>query len=1192
MTTELSRFILWLGYPAIRLRSDNENSVVAVVDAVRKVLRNLGVEVHKDSVPIDAHQANGPVEQSLQSVRQLACTLMSQLEVGLGAESGKVLFDTNPPMWQWAVCHAAWIKSRFAVTQGSTPYERLTGSLYRSKVCKFGEAVMAYLKQSPKAAPKWQKAVWLGKTVANDVNILGVPGGVFVSRSVRRFSDCWDQNLSAEIDTNVWQHGLASLGGTLVLNNKKLTPAVQPAIPLPVEAGKPDVVEEVPRSPSQVAASDPVSSSPSGSMSVDFPEGVPDLQVPAPAGNATEAAQTMQHGDQGDVSMPSVPETVQLSENPKPSKQPRLQTSSISMISPTGVSTSFDEVNLVVPCEELPCTVEIRKVTYAHEDESVELVFDQDAIDDMESYDYNDYHDDQVGDTGDLDPRLCRPRVSDEEPECAEEEMRDLDAIADQIEITRLKSMTVLQDPAGMDLTEAVHLTTKMVRTWRHKEVGNPAVPVWYRRSRYVAREFAWLSERTDLFSPASSSLCNRLLPILYMHHKARDDDANIPKLTLFAVDIGDAFLTVPQVRPTYVTYVHPDGSKEIFSLGFVLPGPRSGSSDWYDDFMKFLKGNLGVVECAAHPSLVKSTDPESRFAMVCKRKFVHGVFIPTLKKKYKVTAHVIENIGDSIDFLKRKHTLINNDQLLLTPSPKHFDKLFDLLCVSENTSCKKCPYMPQLDEIDNSPELKSGEATTFRSGIDCCFTCQLISRNASALFVLSLRGWHGQQHLAKYLIGGRYNGLMIVKTDPGEGLMGPRNDAGDQSIILESFSDSNWAACKGSRKSVCASVICVAGNMLFSSSRTQRVVALSSGEAELLSSASSICDALLIRELLEFMDFGRVKIFHHIDASAAKAMLERSGVGKVRHLSCRILWCQQLIKSGEVALLKISTTFNPSDLGTKGLSRARTLMLMCILRVWDEMCECFVGAQELREEREKQSFKQSMKVIRNIRVPIMISKSALRAMVSASLISGASALGFGGGFEMFAMLYALLFEEFPMMTLMMLYLFTLAVIGTILCMRPQSTVIVKGFDKSLCSGERAIDISSRTSSKDSASSSVTGEEVMIKQRRNRKVKEPVNPVWIAGEYGKKYHMIGCGKLNGSLDLGGSSSAWPLTHRDELAWREDEWERRTMRRVHAEGHLDGADVIYRELQSQGIRFPDADLIWDMWWERRLPAGPR
>ena len=110
------------------------------------------------------------------------------------------------------------------------------------------------------------------------------------------------------------------------------------------------------------------------------------------------------------------------------------------------------------------------------------------------------------------------------------------------------------------------------------------------------------------------------------------------------------------------MTYVHADGSKNLFSFWFVLPGQRSGSSDWYDDFMKFLKENLGVVECAAHPSLFKSESAESRFAMqlhvddmlgFAKRKFVHGVFILTLKKKYKVTAHVIENIGDSITFLK-----------------------------------------------------------------------------------------------------------------------------------------------------------------------------------------------------------------------------------------------------------------------------------------------------------------------------------------------------------------------------------------------------------------------------------------------------------------------------------------------------------------------------------------------------------
>ena len=1129
MTTELSRFILWLGYPSIRLRSDNENSVVAVVDSVRKVVRSQGVEVLKDSVAIDAHQANGPVEQALQSVRQLACTLMSQLEAGLGGEPDKVLFDTDHPMWQWAVVHAAWIRTRFSVTQGCTPYERLTNTLYRGKVCMFGEAVMAYLKQSVKATAKWQKAIWLGKTTANDVNILGVSGGIFVSRSVRRFSDCWDGKLAAEIDTCVWQHGLASLGGTLVLNNKKASLPAQPALPLPVEAGKPD--DEAPRSPSQVAGSDPESSSGS-QMSVDFPDGVPDLEQ-----IAAEAASTQQ-SDVVDVLLPAIPEAVQLSENPRPQKQPRLETSTISMISTAGEKSSG--ANLIVGCEEMPCTTEIRKVTYTHEDESVELAFDQDAIDDMEDYDYEEYNDDQIGDAGDLDQRLCRPRDSDVEPECGEEEMRVLDSIADQVEITRLKSMSVLQDPASMDLSQAVHLTTKMVRTWRQKETGNPPVPVWYRRSRYVAREYAWLSERTDLFSPAGSSLCNRLLPILFMYSKSKDDNDNISdddKLSLFAVDIGDAFLTVRQVRPTYVTYVHPDGSKELFYLGFVLPGQRSGSSDWYDDFMKFLGTNLDIVECPAHPSLVKTADQSSRFAMqlhvddmlgFAKRKFVHETFLPTLKKKYKVTAQLIENVGDFVTFLKRKHLLMSESELLLTPSPKHFDKLFALLRLDERASPKKTPYMPQLDEIDESHELQSEEASIYRSGIglllylavdlpECqCAIRALASRMAKPTQVAML----GLRHLAKYLISARHNGVMIVKTDPGEGLLGPRNDAGDQSIVLESFSDSNWASRKGTRRSVSASVLSVAGNLLFSSSRTQRVVALSSGEAELLSAASSLCDGIMIRELLDFLGYGRVKIFHHLDASAAKAILERSGVGKVRHLSCRVLWCQQLVKQNEVALLKISTTFNPSDLMTKSLSRARTFMLMCLLRVWDDMNNYFVGTHELREEREKQTFKQSMHVLRNIRVPIMISKSALRAMVMSSMISIGSALSFGSGMDTFATVYALMFIEFPLMTLMILYLFTVAVIGTIMCMRSQPTVVIKSFDKPLRDEKMKdpIDVASRSSSK-SSSGSVTGEEVMIKQRRKRSTAKIEHPVWIASEFGKKYHMIGCGKLNQSLEV-------------------------------------------------------------------------
>ena len=69
---------------------------------------------------------------------------------------------------------------------------------------------------------------------------------------------------------------------------------------------------------------------------------------------------------------------------------------------------------------------------------------------------------------------------------------------------------------------------------WRDKFING--VHVWLRRSRYVAREFGWLSpERQDLFSPASSGLTVRLLPTLFMTWKSFG-------YVLCAIDIADAF--------------------------------------------------------------------------------------------------------------------------------------------------------------------------------------------------------------------------------------------------------------------------------------------------------------------------------------------------------------------------------------------------------------------------------------------------------------------------------------------------------------------------------------------------------------------------------------------------------------------------------------------------------------------------
>ncbi len=157
--------------------------------------------------------------------------------------------------------------------------------------------------------------------------------------------------------------------------------------------------------------------------------------------------------------------------------------------------------------------------------------------------------------------------------------------------------------------------------------------------------------------------------------------------------------------------------------------------------------------------------------------------------------------------------------------------------------------------------------------------------------------------------------------------------------IHLEVFSDSDWGSNKQQRKSVNSGYVCCGTALLFSSSRTQKVISLSSGEAEVYAASSSACDGILIGRLIHFST-GQIVLIHHLmDSSAARGVLVRQGVGRIRHLSC---WVQQLVKlKGKLsdAIFNQADTYhvvsgvggsnNIADLGTKRLGKVRLAELM-----------------------------------------------------------------------------------------------------------------------------------------------------------------------------------------------------------------------------------------------------------------------
>ena len=360
-----------------------------------------------------------------------------------------------------------------------------------------------------------------------------------------------------------------------------------------------------------------------------------------------------------------------------------------------------------------------------HEDMEPDLsqdAFGEDVIDSLESYDFDveddddwDHVDDEnVAATSNEDDtkKLMYP-YDKEEPQLTDEQMVELDGIADKIEIQRLLGMGVLLNASCLDGTAYKHLSTRFVRTWRDKEMVIDGKPtrVWVRRSRFVARELAWLSDdKQSMFSPASSSISSRILPVIFLQH--RDED-----WFLMSCDVQDAFLTVKQRDPTVIVAKDAVGNEQPYALGRVLPGQRAGSQLWNEDITNHLKQTLDMVDCEIYPSMLKTKDVDDVLVTGHADK-VQKQLLPALQSAYKISYSIMKEMGDELTFLKRRHILVNDRLMLIKSHHKHVAQLKEIVDIHPKAYPKKTPAHPAIDNEDTTSKLKEADLIQIRSAV------------------------------------------------------------------------------------------------------------------------------------------------------------------------------------------------------------------------------------------------------------------------------------------------------------------------------------------------------------------------------------------------------------------------------------------------------------------------------------------
>ena len=102
----------------------------------------------------------------------------------------------------------------------------------------------------------------------------------------------------------------------------------------------------------------------------------------------------------------------------------------------------------------------------------------------------------------------------------------------------------------------------------------------------------------------------------------------------------------------------------------------------------------------------------------------------------------------------------------------------------------------------------------------------------------------------------------------------------------------------------------------------TQAVHALSSGETEYYAALKGACAALGFTSMLN--DLGmKASVTLFTGSSAARGIIHRAGLGKLRHLETGYLWLQAAVKNKRLQVRKVAGKENPADLFTKHLGAA-----------------------------------------------------------------------------------------------------------------------------------------------------------------------------------------------------------------------------------------------------------------------------
>ena len=277
---------------------------------------------------------------------------------------------------------------------------------------------------------------------------------------------------------------------------------------------------------------------------------------------------------------------------------------------------------------------------------------------------------------------------------------------------------------------------------------------------------------------------------------------------------------------------------------------------------------DMGFVACSAMPTIMRHTTRKAYINVHVDDELLAAnkedgewvIVILSQKLTLKINGPYPEIEDKEMLYLKKIFKFVEEGVLVL-PNGKYFEaleKLTGLSSTSRSFKPKPTPEHTGVGKPDSSKELTGEEGSKYRSILGVLlYRCQerpdvqyAVKNLASYLKTPTEAATTFAKQTVKYLLGTKDYGILCPYGNLMSTTMDRINNQETKETskvpTVEVFTDSDWGGSSKDRSSTSSGMVFVCGSLVSSWSRTQKSIALSSCEAELVAATIGAAEGIL----------------------------------------------------------------------------------------------------------------------------------------------------------------------------------------------------------------------------------------------------------------------------------------------------------------------------------------------------------